>query len=65
MSNHLEVYFPVDLIEHLEKIFPDKIPDYTSCDIDELRVKQGQVSVVRYLRRQYSIQLSSMGTKRG
>lgn len=38
-----------ELLEELEKRFPDVMPDQ-SDSIDVIRFKQGQVSVIRFLR---------------
>jgi hypothetical protein len=50
--------FPVvskELIEELEKRFPDRSPDL-STPIDEIRYKSGQVSVVKLLRSMFDVQ---------
>jgi len=46
---------PVDLLVALEKAFPDVCPD-PSASLDDIRIKQGELAVVRFLRRQYDIQ---------
>lgn len=45
---------PQDLLEELERRFPDRIPD--STDTSELLRKQGNVQVIRFLRKQFDIQ---------
>lgn len=46
---------PKNLLEALEKAFPDRCPD-PGLSMDEVRIKQGEVAVVRFLRRQFDIQ---------
>lgn len=46
---------PKDLIEMLEQRFPDRAPDLTD-NIDQVRFKSGQVSIVRFLRHQFNLQ---------
>ena len=43
------------LIAAMEKCFPDVCPD-PSVPIDQLRLRQGELAVVRFMRRQYDIQ---------
>ena len=43
------------LLKDLEARFPDRMPDRT-LSVDEIRYKAGQVSVVRFLREQFTIQ---------
>jgi hypothetical protein len=45
---------PQALLEELERRFPDRIPD--SLCTDELLRKQGNVQVLRFLRKQFDIQ---------
>ena len=40
---------PKELLEELEKCFPDICPE-VDLSIEAIRVKQGQVSVIRFLR---------------
>lgn len=47
---------PLNVLEYLEKMYPDKSPNPTE-DIDLIRVKSGQVSVHRHLRRVYDDQM--------
>lgn len=50
--------FPIvskELLEVLEKRFPDLAPDL-SAGLDEIRFKSGQVSVIRLLRHQFDLQ---------
>ena len=44
-----------ELLEELEKRFPDRLPDYEES-IDSLRFRTGQVSVIRLLRKQFDQQ---------
>lgn len=46
---------PQDLLESLEKLFPDRIPDHF-IPLENLRFVQGQISVVRLLRAQFAAQ---------
>lgn len=45
---------PQALLEELERRFPDRMPD--SLNTDELLRKQGNVQVVRFLRKQFDTQ---------
>jgi hypothetical protein len=50
--------FPVvskELLEELEKRFPDRLPDNPATQ-DQYLLKQGQVMVVRFLRHQFNLQ---------
>lgn len=44
-----------ELLEVLEKRFPDRLPDYEES-LDSIRYRTGQVSVVRHLRHQFDKQ---------
>lgn len=44
-----------ELLEELEKRFPDKCPDHT-LTIDQIRFKQGEISVIRFLRAMFDAQ---------
>jgi hypothetical protein len=44
-----------ELLEELEKRFPDRCPE-PDLSLDEIRFKQGQVSVIRFLRGHYEAQ---------
>lgn len=46
---------PKELLEELEKRFPDKCPEVGDT-IDQIRIKQGQVSVIRLLRAAFEFQ---------
>ena len=46
---------PRDLLTALEAAFPDRMPDLTET-IDKVRYRQGQVSVIRFLRAHYEDQ---------
>lgn len=43
------------LLAALEKAFPDVLP-HRDTTLDELRIKQGEINVLRFLRHQYDIQ---------
>ncbi len=47
---------PLNVVEYLERLYPDKAPN-TTDDLDLIRVKSGQVSVHRHLRRVYEDQM--------
>ena len=50
--------FPVvskELITELEKLYPDKVPDF-EVSPDRIRFIQGQIQVVRFLRGQFDLQ---------
>jgi hypothetical protein len=44
-----------ELLEELEKRFPDRLPDYMESN-DSIRYRSGQVSVIRLLRHQFELQ---------
>lgn len=46
---------PKELLEVLEKRFPDQAPDLTD-NIDAIRFNSGQVQVVRFLRYHFNLQ---------
>lgn len=46
---------PKELLEELEKRFPDKCPEQGETT-DQIRVKMGQVSVIRFLRAAFEFQ---------
>jgi hypothetical protein len=46
---------PKELLEELEKRFPDRCPEPTTS-LDEIRIKTGQVSVVKFLRSIFEVQ---------
>lgn len=46
---------PKELIEMLELRFPDRAPDVDD-DLNVIRFKSGQVSVIRFLRHQFNLQ---------
>lgn len=48
-----------ELLAELEERFPDKCPDHT-LTIDQIRFKQGEVSVVRFLRAKYEAQTKNI-----
>lgn len=50
----------VELIEYLEKQFPDSIPLQPLIGVEDLRVLQGQQVVVRLLRRHFDNQTSKV-----
>lgn len=54
--------FPVvskELIEELEKLYPDKVPEF-EVSPDRFRFIQGQIQVVRFLRSQFEAQSKSI-----
>lgn len=46
---------PEALLKELEARFPDRMPD-TTTSLDDIYRKQGQVSVIRFLRDQFTRQ---------
>lgn len=52
---------PRPLLEYLERTYPDRMPD-ERMPLDEIRVRTGQVSVVRHLRVQYNRQQENILT---
>lgn len=53
MSNNKRFpHVPKELLEELEKRFPDRVPDPTACP----KEAYGSVRVVRFLRSQYELQ---------
>jgi hypothetical protein len=63
MNNHRFPPIPTVLLEELEKRFPDRMPD-SSDSHDVIRFKQGQVSVIRFLRTLYDSQNQNILEKR-
>lgn len=53
---------PRDLLDELERRFPDRMPDSTNTD--ELLRKQGNVQVVRFLRKQFDLQNTTVLDKK-
>jgi hypothetical protein len=52
------IKFPVvsrELLEELEKRFPDRMPE-NPIDQDQYILRQGRVEVVRFLRHQFNLQ---------
>lgn len=45
-----------EFLDELERRFPDRLPDSLSESLDLIRIKQGQVSVLRFLRSQFDLQ---------
>lgn len=48
-----------ELIEHLEAIYPDRMPS-EGTGLEQIRFLQGQVSVVRLLRKQFQQQIEKV-----
>lgn len=46
---------PAALLLELERRFPDRMPE-TDLSADDIRVAQGSVKVIRFLRNQFDIQ---------
>lgn len=54
----MKIKFPVvskELITELEKLYPDKVPDF-EVSSDRIRFIQGQIQVVRFLKAQFDLQ---------
>jgi len=47
---------PKVLLEGLEKRFKDTVPDTTDYSLEQFRFLQGQLSVIRFLRKEYERQ---------
>lgn len=45
-----------ELLDELERRFPDRLPESHLESLDLIRIKQGQVSVLRFLRSQFDLQ---------
>lgn len=59
--NHKTIpQIPKDLLEYLEKQFPDKLNVNLSESLDNFRVRQGQVTVVAHLRAVFNQQNSKV-----
>ena len=48
-----------ELLEELERLYPDKVPDF-EVSPDRIRFLQGQTQVVRFLRSQFEAQSKSI-----
>ena len=59
MDNFKFPLIPKELLEVLEKRFPDVAPELNDS-IDTVRHKSGQVSVIRLLRHQFTLQNKSI-----
>jgi hypothetical protein len=55
MENNKFPLVPKELLEELEKRFPDRLPNWNE-PIEQVRFKTGQVNVVRLLRHQFELQ---------
>jgi hypothetical protein len=54
---------PLNVVEYLERIFPDKAPALTDS-LDSIRFKSGTVHVVRHLRAKYEDQVKNFSVER-
>lgn len=59
MEDEIFPYIPADLIEALDRIFPEKTPPL-SMSLDEIRFKSGQRSVVQFLKTKHEEQTESV-----
>lgn len=59
MDNFKFPQIPKELLEVLEKRFMDVAPDLSETN-DSIRFKSGQVSVIRLLRHQFTLQNQSI-----
>ena len=50
----------LSVIEELEKRFPSKIPTSKNFSYEDFRYLQGQVSVVEFLRHQFTLQTQTV-----
>lgn len=51
---------PLGVVEELEKRFPSKIPTSKNFSYEDFRYLQGQVSVVEFLRHQFTLQTKTV-----
>jgi hypothetical protein len=56
MSNKRFPIVTKELLDELEQRFPDRMPEMELGGLDVVRYRQGQVSVVRLLRKQFELQ---------
>ena len=59
-SNKRFPELPLSVIEELEKRFPSKIPTSKNFSHEDFRYLQGQVSVVEFLRHQFTLQTQTV-----
>lgn len=52
-------YISQEVISYLDKKYPDRVPNYTSS-LDEVRLKMGQIGVVRHLKKLHQDQLKEV-----
>lgn len=45
-----------ELLAELERRFPDRVPDNPQEPLDNIRYKQGQIALIRFLRTQFELQ---------
>lgn len=55
MSNNKFPLIPKELLEELEKRFPDRLPD-KAVPYEDYILRQGAISVVRLLKHQFDLQ---------
>lgn len=55
MENNKLPNVPKELLEALEKRFPDRLPENMET-LDSIRFRSGQVSVIRMLRHHFELQ---------
>ena len=49
-------HISAELLAALESRWPDRCPDGLATTVDEFRFRQGELAVVRFLRRQFDLQ---------
>lgn len=59
MKNNKFPLVSKELLQELEKRFPDTCPE-PDLSLDQIRFKQGQVSVIRFLRSQFDLQSTNI-----
>lgn len=52
----VSLFVPLPLVEHLEKLYPEKYPDIAGEPLNSLLVMQGKLEIIRLLRRMYEEQ---------
>lgn len=55
MKNKKFPNIPKDLLDELERRYPDRMPDLSASQ-DAIKISQGQISVIRFIRSQFDTQ---------
>lgn len=54
--NTLPPFIPKDVLDYLDKVFPNKVPTSKTVSLDDFRYLQGQLSVIECLKARASEQ---------